>query len=102
MRLRTTHPSFTQAVNVYFDKLIPKLVPLQVEFTASLTSCKMSSSYPSACCVFQFKKGGPIIAVQVENEYGSFAKDQSYMLFIKEVKFLTVLCWNCAETFKAE
>ncbi|XP_037549703.1 beta-galactosidase-1-like protein 2 [Nematolebias whitei] len=60
MRLRTTHPSFTQAVNVYFDKLIPKLVPLQ------------------------FKKGGPIIAVQVENEYGSFAKDQSYMLFIKE------------------
>lgn len=36
-------------------------------------------------CVPQFKKGGPIIAVQVENEYGSFAKDESYMLFIKEV-----------------
>lgn len=35
--------------------------------------------------LFQFKKGGPIIAVQVENEYGSFAKDESYMLFIKEV-----------------
>uniref|UniRef100_A0A3Q3AEG5 Beta-galactosidase n=1 Tax=Kryptolebias marmoratus TaxID=37003 RepID=A0A3Q3AEG5_KRYMA len=64
MRLRTTHPAFTQAVNIYFDKLIPKVVPLQ------------------------FKKGGPIIAVQVENEYGSFAKDQSYLLFIKEVKFL--------------
>ncbi|XP_022050637.1 beta-galactosidase-1-like protein 2 isoform X1 [Acanthochromis polyacanthus] len=60
MRLRTTHPGFTQAVNSYFDKLIPKVVPLQ------------------------FKKGGPIIAVQVENEYGSFAKDQNYMLFIKE------------------
>uniref|UniRef100_A0AAX7UWA3 Beta-galactosidase n=1 Tax=Astatotilapia calliptera TaxID=8154 RepID=A0AAX7UWA3_ASTCA len=60
MRLRTTHPGFIQAVNTFFDKLIPKLVPLQ------------------------FKKGGPIIAVQVENEYGSFAKDQSYMLFIKE------------------
>uniref|UniRef100_A0A3B5A540 Beta-galactosidase n=1 Tax=Stegastes partitus TaxID=144197 RepID=A0A3B5A540_9TELE len=60
MRLRTTHPAFTQAVNTFFDKLIPKVVPLQ------------------------FKKGGPIIAVQVENEYGSFAKDQSYMLFIKE------------------
>ncbi|XP_069003173.1 beta-galactosidase-1-like protein 2 [Embiotoca jacksoni] len=60
MRLRTTHPGFTQAVNKFFDKLIPKVVPLQ------------------------FKKGGPIIAVQVENEYGSFAKDQSYMLFIKE------------------
>ncbi|KAM4545628.1 beta-galactosidase-1-like protein 2 [Odontesthes bonariensis] len=60
MKLRTTHPGFTQAVNTYFDKLIPKVVPLQ------------------------FKKGGPIIAVQVENEYGSFAKDQSYMIFIKE------------------
>ncbi|XP_073335771.1 beta-galactosidase-1-like protein 2 [Pagrus major] len=60
MRLRTTYPGFTQAVNTFFDKLIPKVVPLQ------------------------FKKGGPIIAVQLENEYGSFAKDESYMLFIKE------------------
>uniref|UniRef100_UPI0037E9B132 beta-galactosidase-1-like protein 2 n=1 Tax=Semicossyphus pulcher TaxID=241346 RepID=UPI0037E9B132 len=60
MRLRTTHPGFTQAVNTFFDKLIPKLVQLQ------------------------FKKGGPIIAVQVENMYGSFAKDEGYMLFIKE------------------
>ncbi|KAF7205261.1 beta-galactosidase-1-like protein 2 [Nothobranchius furzeri] len=60
MRLRTTYPGFTQAVNTYFNKLIPKVVPLQ------------------------FKNGGPIIAVQVENEYGSFAKDQGYMLFIKE------------------
>ncbi|XP_029304547.1 beta-galactosidase-1-like protein 2 [Cottoperca gobio] len=60
MRLRTTYPGFTHAVNTFFDKLIPKVVPLQ------------------------FKKGGPIIAVQVENEYGSFAKDESYMLFIKE------------------
>ncbi|XP_035522550.1 beta-galactosidase-1-like protein 2 [Morone saxatilis] len=60
MRLRTTYPGFTQAVDTFFDKLIPKVVPLQ------------------------FKKGGPIIAVQVENEYGSFAKDESYMLFMKE------------------
>ncbi|KAM9846237.1 beta-galactosidase-1-like protein 2 [Aulostomus maculatus] len=60
MRLRTTYPGFTKAVDTFFDKLIPKVVPLQ------------------------FKKGGPIIAVQVENEYGSFAKDDRYMLFIKE------------------
>ncbi|KAM4620183.1 beta-galactosidase-1-like protein 2 [Polymixia lowei] len=60
MRLRTTYPGFTEAVNTFFDKLIPKVTPLQ------------------------FKKGGPIIAVQLENEYGSFAKDESYMLFIKE------------------
>ncbi|XP_075876018.1 beta-galactosidase-1-like protein 2 [Nelusetta ayraudi] len=60
MRLRTTYPGFTHAVDSYFDKLIPKVVPLQ------------------------FKKGGPIIAVQVENEYGSYSKDSNYMLFIKE------------------
>ncbi|XP_061606687.1 beta-galactosidase-1-like protein 2 isoform X2 [Phyllopteryx taeniolatus] len=59
MRVRTTYPGFTEAVNIFFDKLIPKVVPLQ------------------------FKKGGPIIAVQVENEYGSFAKDDAYMPFIK-------------------
>ncbi len=33
----------------------------------------------------QYKNGGPIIAVQVENEYGSYAKDEQYMSFIKEV-----------------
>uniref|UniRef100_A0A673W1B4 Beta-galactosidase-1-like protein 2 n=1 Tax=Salmo trutta TaxID=8032 RepID=A0A673W1B4_SALTR len=60
MRLRTTHPGFAEAVNTFFDKLIPKVVPLQ------------------------FKKGGPIIAVQLENEYGSFAMDNTYMPFIKE------------------
>uniref|UniRef100_A0A7N6FJP2 Beta-galactosidase n=1 Tax=Anabas testudineus TaxID=64144 RepID=A0A7N6FJP2_ANATE len=60
MRLRTTYPGFTEAVNTFFDKLIPKVFPLQ------------------------FRKGGPIIAVQVENEYGSFAKDEGYMHFIKE------------------
>ncbi|ROL54172.1 Beta-galactosidase-1-like protein 2 [Anabarilius grahami] len=60
MMLRTTYPGFIAAVNVYFDKLIPKVVP------------------------FQFKKGGPIIAVQVENKYGSHARDANYMPFIKE------------------
>ncbi|KAL0994661.1 hypothetical protein UPYG_G00125460 [Umbra pygmaea] len=60
MRLRTTHPGFTEAVNAFFDKLIPKVVPLQ------------------------FKKGGPIIAVQLENEYGSYAMDKAYMPFIKK------------------
>uniref|UniRef100_A0A8C5CKZ7 Beta-galactosidase-1-like protein 2 n=1 Tax=Gadus morhua TaxID=8049 RepID=A0A8C5CKZ7_GADMO len=60
MRLRTTYPGFTDAVNVFFDKLIPKIVPLQ------------------------FKKGGPIIAIQLDDSYGSYAKDNRYMAFIKE------------------
>lgn len=34
----------------------------------------------------QYSEGGPIIAVQVENEYGSYAKDKEYMPFIKEVR----------------
>ncbi|XP_041733954.2 beta-galactosidase-1-like protein 2 [Coregonus clupeaformis] len=60
MKLRTTYPGFTEAVTSFFDKLIPIIKPLQ------------------------FEVGGPIIAVQVENEYGSYAKDERYMSFIKE------------------
>ncbi|XP_062870389.1 beta-galactosidase-1-like protein 2 [Trichomycterus rosablanca] len=60
MKLRTTYPGFTQAVESFLDKLIPKVVPLQ------------------------FKKGGPIIAVQLEQDYGSYASDSKYMPFLKE------------------
>ncbi|XP_078102718.1 beta-galactosidase-1-like protein 2 isoform X4 [Sander vitreus] len=60
MKLRTTYPGFTAAVNAFFNQLMKKIVP------------------------HQYSKGGPIIAVQVENEYGSFAKDEDYMPFMKE------------------
>lgn len=60
MRLRTTYSGFTDALNSFFDRLIKKVVP------------------------HQYSKGGPIIAVQVENEYGSYAQDEKYMPFIKE------------------
>lgn len=60
MKLRTTYPGYTQAVNSFFDKLLKKVVP------------------------HQFSKGGPIIALQVENEYGSYAKDDAFMPFMKE------------------
>ncbi|XP_060106442.1 beta-galactosidase-1-like protein 2 isoform X1 [Heteronotia binoei] len=59
MQLRTTYRGFTEALDAYFDHLMRKVVPLQ------------------------YKKGGPIIAVQVENEYGSYAQDPNYMLYIK-------------------
>uniref|UniRef100_A0ABI7XP96 Beta-galactosidase n=1 Tax=Felis catus TaxID=9685 RepID=A0ABI7XP96_FELCA len=61
MKLRTTYKGFTKAMNHYFDELIPKIVPLQ------------------------YGKGGPIIAVQVENEYGSYHRDKRYMSYIKKV-----------------
>ncbi|KAG5269744.1 hypothetical protein AALO_G00205620 [Alosa alosa] len=60
MKLRTTYSGFISAVNSYFDKLMRRVARLQ------------------------FSNGGPIIAVQVENEYGSYFKDDSYMKYIKE------------------
>ncbi|XP_020359007.1 beta-galactosidase-1-like protein 2 isoform X1 [Oncorhynchus kisutch] len=60
MKLRTTYPGFTEAVDSFFDQLIPRVAP------------------------YQYSKGGPIIAVQVENKYGSYAKDVEYMPYIKE------------------
>uniref|UniRef100_A0A8C6KUB1 Beta-galactosidase n=1 Tax=Nothobranchius furzeri TaxID=105023 RepID=A0A8C6KUB1_NOTFU len=60
MKLRTTYSGFTDAASSFFDQLIRRVVPLQ------------------------YSQGGPIIAVQVENEYGSYAEDDKYMPFIKE------------------
>ncbi|CAH2320505.1 beta-galactosidase-1 2 isoform X1 [Pelobates cultripes] len=59
MQLRTTYSGFTEATEAFFDELIPKVT------------------------WHQYSRGGPIIAVQVENEYGSYAKDANYMEFIK-------------------
>ncbi|XP_012863075.2 beta-galactosidase-1-like protein 2 [Echinops telfairi] len=60
MKLRTTYRGFTNAVDIYFDHLIPRITSLQ------------------------YHKGGPIIAVQLENEYGSYYKDKGYMRYIKK------------------
>ncbi|MDL9978326.1 beta-galactosidase [Microbacterium sp. ASV49] len=53
--LRTTDEGFLAAVDAWYDRLIPRLVPLQAAF------------------------GGPIVAIQVENEYGSFGSDAAYL-----------------------
>lgn len=45
----------------------------------------------SPFCPPQYKKGGPIIAVQVENEYGSYAKDPNYMTYVKMVMVALLL-----------
>jgi beta-galactosidase len=55
MRLRCNHTPYLDAVWRYFDALLPRLVPLQ--------------------CT----QGGPILAMQVENEYGSYGNDQAYL-----------------------
>lgn len=60
MVLRSTQPQFTAAAARWLDRLGRELTPLLASH------------------------GGPIIAVQVENEYGSFDKDQAYMAWQRD------------------
>lgn len=60
IRLRCSCPAYLQAVARYYDALLPQLAPLQ-------TSC-----------------GGPILLMQVENEYGAYGTDQDYLRFLAE------------------
>ncbi|CAM5679508.1 glycoside hydrolase family 35 protein [Streptomyces aurantiogriseus] len=55
IRLRTSDPRFTDAVDRYLDLLLPPLLP-----------------YMAAA-------GGPVIAVQLENEYGAYGDDIAYL-----------------------
>ncbi|MFC7487676.1 glycoside hydrolase family 35 protein [Knoellia sp. CPCC 206453] len=53
--LRTSDPVFLAAVDAWFDAVVPVIQPL-------LTTA-----------------GGPVVAVQVENEYGSYGDDAAYL-----------------------
>ena len=61
VRLRSTDPRFIAKVRTYFSVLLPKLVPLQVTH------------------------GGPVIMMQVENEYGSYGMEKEYLRQTKQV-----------------
>ncbi|WP_372009496.1 beta-galactosidase family protein [Paenibacillus chitinolyticus] len=60
MQLRCSDPKFLAKVDAYYDVLLPKFVPL--------------------LCT----NGGPIIAMQVENEYGSYGNDKAYLRYLRE------------------
>lgn len=60
MRLRCAYKPFLDRVDKYYDQLIKRLKPL--------------------LCT----NGGPIIAMQIENEYGSYGNDKEYLNYIKE------------------
>jgi beta-galactosidase len=60
MRLRCASQPYLDKVDAWFDRLIPKLVPLQ--------------------CT----RGGPVLAMQVENEYGSYGGDKAYLRHLTE------------------
>ena len=55
LALRTSDPAFLGPVERWFDELIPRLARLQAH------------------------AGGPIVGVQVENEYGSYGDDHAYL-----------------------
>ena len=61
IRLRSTDPRFMAKVRQYFSVLIPRLVPLQIT------------------------KGGPVIMMQVENEYGSYGMEKAYLRQTKQL-----------------
>ena len=60
MQVRCKYPPYLQAVDRFFAAILPLVVPLQVSH------------------------GGPIIAVQVENEYGGYGNDHAYMLYLAD------------------
>lgn len=55
MQVRCSYPPYLQAVDGYLDALLPQLIPLQIS------------------------NGGPVIAMQIENEYGSYGNDKVYL-----------------------
>ncbi|MGW0331094.1 beta-galactosidase [Streptomyces sp. NPDC003011] len=60
IRLRTSDPRFTEAFDRYLDQLLPPLLP---HLAAN---------------------GGPVIAVQVENEYGAYGDDIAYLQHVEQ------------------
>ncbi|MFC7681856.1 glycoside hydrolase family 35 protein [Paenibacillus sp. GCM10028914] len=59
MKVRCMDKLYLEKVDRYYDELIPRLVPL------------LSTN------------GGPVIAVQIENEYGSYGNDDEYINYSK-------------------
>ena len=61
MRIRSSDASYLQAVADYYDELLPRLVPRLLD------------------------KGGNILMMQVENEYGSYGEDKDYLRVIRQM-----------------
>ncbi|WP_172251229.1 glycoside hydrolase family 35 protein [Saccharibacillus deserti] len=59
LRLRCSDAAYLSKVDAYFDELLPRLRPL-------------------LCSA-----GGPIIALQIENEYGSYGSDTEYLEYLR-------------------
>lgn len=60
MRLRCMHEPFLQSVDRFWAELLPRLAPLQITY------------------------GGPVIMLQIENEYGSYGNDRQYLRALEQ------------------
>ena len=61
MELRTSDERYLRHVRDYYDRLMPLLAPLQID------------------------QGGPVLMLQVENEYGSFGNDKKYLESLRDM-----------------
>ena len=61
IRIRTSDPEFLSAANGYLEKVLDIVRPLQRT------------------------QGGPVIAMQIENEYGSYGSDMTYMKILRQL-----------------
>ena len=60
IRLRCSDARYLRHVMDYYDELMPRLAPLQITH------------------------GGPVIMMQVENEYGSYGDDKAYLAALRD------------------
>ena len=67
IRLREQDPYFMERVGIFEKKVAEQLAPLSIQ------------------------RGGPIIMVQVENEYGSYGEDKEYIAAIRD---MLKACWH--------
>ena len=61
MEVRCCYAPYLEAVRRFYDALLPRLLPLQIQ------------------------QGGPVIAMQVENEYGSYGSDRAYLAWLRQL-----------------
>jgi beta-galactosidase len=61
LRVRSLYPRYMAAVERYLERLASVVAPLQVT------------------------RGGPVLMLQIENEYGSYGNDRAYMQRLREI-----------------
>lgn len=61
IELRTRDEGYLGYVRAYYDALMPLLAPLQID------------------------QGGPVLMMQIENEYGSFGNDKKYLEALRDM-----------------